>query len=233
MYRACEAYSNGGISEIQYALLLSKLSETLVSLRYGELAAGDFGRSLGGSTGTADSESSATGSAEGRATRELLRQANLRTEEKNNQVREAERDLQQARRENRELQNSLSQKQQEIDRTQSDLRTADAARAPVLERQLSDLRKESREIDNKLKEKSKDVSELERKLERAESEQRRSLDEARTAQSLAARSRAGGTVTVGGGLDRSPSSELAREIKEMQRDFLRDDGSVDAIIATC
>ena len=54
LYRACEAYANGAISDTTYAVLLSRYDDTMVTLLMGELAAGNFGGKLaaiGGSTG--------------------------------------------------------------------------------------------------------------------------------------------------------------------------------------
>lgn len=58
LYRACEAYANGAISDTTYAVLLSRYDDTMVTLLMGELAAGNFGRkqaALGGSTGGSSS----------------------------------------------------------------------------------------------------------------------------------------------------------------------------------
>ena len=54
LFRACEAYANGALSETAYAILLSRYDDTMVTLLTSELAAGAFGRSLA----TLSSESS-------------------------------------------------------------------------------------------------------------------------------------------------------------------------------
>lgn len=46
LYRACEAYANGALSEVTYAVILSGYADTMVTLMSGELAAGNFGQSL-------------------------------------------------------------------------------------------------------------------------------------------------------------------------------------------
>ena len=46
MYRACEAYANGALSKTEYAVILSRYDDTMVTLLMGELAAGAFGRPL-------------------------------------------------------------------------------------------------------------------------------------------------------------------------------------------
>lgn len=62
LYRACEAYANGAISDITYAVLLSRYDDTMVSMLTAELAAGAFGRSLAALGGQANTESSTKGS---------------------------------------------------------------------------------------------------------------------------------------------------------------------------
>jgi len=55
MYRACEAYQNGAISDTSYTLMLARFDKTMTSLLSSELAAGAFGRNLaalGGSAST-------------------------------------------------------------------------------------------------------------------------------------------------------------------------------------
>ncbi len=46
MYRACEAYANGALSKTEYAVILSRYDDTMVTLLLGELVAGNFGRPL-------------------------------------------------------------------------------------------------------------------------------------------------------------------------------------------
>jgi hypothetical protein len=46
LYRACEAYANGALSDIAYAVMLSGYSDVMVTLLTGELVAGNFGQSL-------------------------------------------------------------------------------------------------------------------------------------------------------------------------------------------
>jgi hypothetical protein len=53
LYRACEAYANGAFSEVTYAVLLSRYDDSMITLLFGELAAGNFGRSLVGLGGSA------------------------------------------------------------------------------------------------------------------------------------------------------------------------------------
>jgi len=46
LYRACEAYRNGALSEITYAIMLSRFDKLMVTMLTGELVAGNFGQSL-------------------------------------------------------------------------------------------------------------------------------------------------------------------------------------------
>jgi hypothetical protein len=46
LYRACEAYANGAMTETTYAILLSRYDDTMITLLLGELAAGNFGGQL-------------------------------------------------------------------------------------------------------------------------------------------------------------------------------------------
>jgi hypothetical protein len=47
LYRACEAYANGALSDTAYAMLLSRYDDTMVTMLTAELAAGAFGRTPG------------------------------------------------------------------------------------------------------------------------------------------------------------------------------------------
>jgi hypothetical protein len=46
LYRACEAYANGALSDIAYAVMLSGYGDVMVTLLTGELVAGNFGQAL-------------------------------------------------------------------------------------------------------------------------------------------------------------------------------------------
>ena len=59
LYRACEAYANGAIDEVFYAVMLGRYDDTMVTLLAGELAAGNFGRQLATLGGGSDSAASA------------------------------------------------------------------------------------------------------------------------------------------------------------------------------
>ena len=60
LYRACEAYANGALTETAYVVMLSRFDDTMVTMLLGELAAGAFGRSLAALGGTAEARSFAS-----------------------------------------------------------------------------------------------------------------------------------------------------------------------------
>ena len=62
LYRACEAYANGAISSTTYAVLISGVDDTLVTMLMGEMAAGAFGRPLAaiGTSTSADAQATLT-----------------------------------------------------------------------------------------------------------------------------------------------------------------------------
>jgi hypothetical protein len=59
LYRSCEAYSNGAISNTAYALMMARLDETTTTLLLGEMAAGAFGRQLGAIQSATDAKTTA------------------------------------------------------------------------------------------------------------------------------------------------------------------------------
>jgi murein L,D-transpeptidase YcbB/YkuD len=64
LFRACEAYSNGALSPISYALVLSRYGDTMVTMLGSEMIAGTYGHQLAtaGGSSTAHSSASLTGS---------------------------------------------------------------------------------------------------------------------------------------------------------------------------
>lgn len=60
LYRACEAYANGAISDTTYAVIVSGIDDTMVTLHAAEIAGGAFGRSLAALGGEASGEPSAS-----------------------------------------------------------------------------------------------------------------------------------------------------------------------------
>lgn len=97
LYRACEAYANGAISETAYAVLLSRYDDTMITLFMGELAAGNFGRRLATLGGTTSGAATAEG--ELRSPLDSVKAANdaaakkTAAEEKDKELAKAEDDL--------------------------------------------------------------------------------------------------------------------------------------------
>jgi len=46
LYRSCEAYANGAITDVTYAMIVGRIDDVMVTLLSGEVAAGAFGREL-------------------------------------------------------------------------------------------------------------------------------------------------------------------------------------------
>ncbi|MEM7425593.1 MAG: hypothetical protein AAF441_05825 [Pseudomonadota bacterium] len=64
LYRACEAYQNGAISQTMYALIVSRADRMSVALLSSEMAAGAFGRRLAAISGSASSAAGQSGASE-------------------------------------------------------------------------------------------------------------------------------------------------------------------------
>lgn len=99
LYRACEAYANGALSEVTYAVLLSRYDDTMVSMLMGELAAGAFGRSLATLSGSADASATAKGQLKStldtvETAEETATQTKTAAEQKEKEHSEAKADLQ-------------------------------------------------------------------------------------------------------------------------------------------
>ena len=60
LYRACEAYANGAMTDTVYAVIVSGIDDAMVTLHTAEIAGGAFGRELASIEGTAGGEPSAS-----------------------------------------------------------------------------------------------------------------------------------------------------------------------------
>jgi len=60
LYRACEAYANGAISDTTYAVLLSRFDDTMITMLTSELVAENFGHRLAALGTSADASSAAS-----------------------------------------------------------------------------------------------------------------------------------------------------------------------------
>ena len=90
MYRACEAYQNGAITDTSYTLMLSRFDKTMASMLASEVAAGAFGRNLaalGGSASTGGVDPKKLANA-----RDAVKAASDKVQEAAKQVAEAKED---------------------------------------------------------------------------------------------------------------------------------------------
>ncbi|MDQ1080541.1 hypothetical protein [Pseudoroseomonas cervicalis] len=87
LYRACEAYANGAVGPISYALILSRYGDTMVTLLGAETAAGAFGRAMAGIGGAAQGDALAGSAAVDKA---ALEQAETRLREASGKLSEAQ-----------------------------------------------------------------------------------------------------------------------------------------------
>ena len=232
LWRACEAFANGGISEINYTLLLARVPETIATLRYAELAGGDFGRSLATLGTSGEGKAAAEGTAEAKWLQELAIQASYKEDDSMKQTRDAERQLDSSRSEKLDAEKKLTSKQQQIDRTRDEIRTATPQNAPILERDLAEMRKEERQLNDKVQEKSAEVAERQRKVEQTRNDQQKRSDEAKVAQKLATEVKVNGSAQAAGAIPR-PTTSPASVLKDMHSDFLNDDFSSDLVLNSC
>jgi hypothetical protein len=75
LYRACEAYANGAISDTTYAVILSRYDDTMVTMLMGELAAGNFGQQLATLSSDASGNAAATAGKMTESSLETLKEA--------------------------------------------------------------------------------------------------------------------------------------------------------------
>jgi hypothetical protein len=138
LYRACEAYSNGAISNTTYAVMLSRYDDTMITMLMGELAAGNFGRSLAAIGGTASSKSSSEASLKAAMTRERDAQRNV------------ERSLDASRQAERRLDEAIKKEGADPD-TIAQLQTESATRKEELKEAETQHNKATEEFDSAVK----------------------------------------------------------------------------------
>lgn len=128
LYRACEAYANGSITETAYAVMLSRFDDTMLTMLLGEIAGGAFGRSLAGTGGSTSGEAKAT----------------LDVERKLSETREAEAELRRAI-------DRQAAAQDKLDQAKNSQETDDDAAVNAAEADLEQSSKEVSEAQNDLK----------------------------------------------------------------------------------
>jgi hypothetical protein len=199
LYRACEAYANGAISNTTYAVILSGFGDTMVSMLGSELAAGAFGRSLAGLGTEAAGKAAAT--AEISEKLKEHREAEAHLLEKRSEARDLQASLKETRTEARDIQRSLREKRTEARDTDKSLneqrvqsrqvegRLAEARdqqrqvrgeldratpdRTSAVREQLDQKNVEVAKLETELKETKKEVARLEADLEKKDGEIRK------------------------------------------------------------
>ena len=206
LYRACEAYANGAITETTYALMLSRYDDTMISMLLGEFAAGAFGRSLAGISG----ESAAKGVASLEHKRRIEDRASLETllSEKNSSLAELESQLKRSRDQTGRLESEL---------TEASVEGSDDEVAS-LTTQLEDSRKETRRLESEHQSTLKETNETIRDFS--------------LALKAEAESEAKAEAIVAGGITRTQDKDVAASLREMQKQFL-DDKGLDALVVAC
>jgi hypothetical protein len=156
LFRACEAYSNGAISDATYSLIVSRVDQTMVALLGSEMAAGAFGRDLAAIGGGAGGDSG-LGGADDTRVKELQGQAvaaNREVEGKRQAVATAQASQDEAAAERDELpfgtdaatlkaaNDKVAAASQKVQSARADLRSAEGGQAEI-ERQLAEARSAS------------------------------------------------------------------------------------------
>ena len=97
LYRACEAYANGAINATTYAMIVSRYDDTMITLMYGELVAGAFGRAGAFAGAGASGAGQAGGGIDREAAMKSLKDADDKVAEKTVQLNDAQIELKKAK----------------------------------------------------------------------------------------------------------------------------------------
>ncbi|MEE8295094.1 MAG: hypothetical protein V3R64_05240, partial [Sphingomonadales bacterium] len=203
MYRACEAFANGAISGTSYSLLMSKNNDAMVTLMLGETAGGAFGRSGAVLGGKATAEATASFSGAMKDFEEGLK--NMTTAEK--KVLEAE------------------EKKKSAATTVEDKKKIAAVTAGK-----TDVQQKADKDATEAAEKALKSAEVDLGAAKAARDQvKESLQSSSKAASKALSEIT--TATGFGGLDRKPDAEIAKQLVEMQGQYLSDSMGEDYMAA--
>jgi myosin heavy subunit len=262
LFRACEAYANGALSDMSYAILLSRYDDTMVTLLSSELAAGAFGRSLA----ALSSEAGGTG------------KSSLDVAEKRERTREAEKEVNNTRSEQREIESKLEAKQSDLNESEKTLnekraelseiesklkqaqaregdleqsvaaaeKSGNTARAASLKSDLDQARKETKKLETEkaqtekavakserqTSEFRKDVAKLETSQHQKEKEITKSLEDLRTKLEAEVTANAKASATAAGGITRLQDKDVANTIAGIQRKYIENINS-DALVVSC
>ncbi len=97
LYRACEAYANGAINATTYAMIVSRYDDTMITLMYGELVAGAFGRAGAAAGAGASGAGQAGGGIDRETAMKSLKDADDKVAEKTIQLNDAQIELKKAK----------------------------------------------------------------------------------------------------------------------------------------
>ena len=255
LYRACEAYANGAIGEVQYAVILSAIDETIITLLGAELAAGNFGRSLATLSGQSASEGSSEASA--KTALETLQEINSSLDQSSSEMQSLKTSLQESRNESRRLESSLAEIRDEkrqlegqiralegdLDLGPSDDVARDANGAPQAgqNRRLDDARSElteTRKREETLATELDRSKESERSLEtslKTEGARRNTLEQSQEsmAKAVSASTAKAGATAAGSILPGKQSPELAETIAGMQRTYIENGKGMKSLMIAC
>ena len=207
LYRACEAYANGALSNLEYSALLSRYDDTMTTLLAAEIAGGAFGRSLAGAGGETSSQSSSSAN-----TKSALQVANSLSTQ-----------LSQSLSRSSELQRELSAAIDTENQISSELAEAqadgNAEKQAALSRERSDASRRVRRLERSIETNMQSSSDLQRELE--------------IALNASGSATASGTAIAGGGIEPGKQNvEIARVIEDIQKNLV-ENVNADAISAAC
>ena len=257
LFRACEAFANGALSDISYAVMLSRYDDTMVTLLASEIAGGAFGRTL--AAASTEAGGSAKAALDITEKREQTRDAERTLETKRNEQRDTERKLDEKRNESRDAERQLNQKRSEVvtkdgELTKSKLAEGDLQRAVAagganaaqrkselaqkqketrqLEAELSQTQKEASKLESDVSRLQKESQQLEATLNQKDKEVTRSVEDVNRKLTAEAQANAKSAAIAGGGITRLQDKDVANTIAGIQRKYLENINS-DSLVVAC
>lgn len=237
LFRACEAYANGAISDTTYTILVSRYDDVMVTLLASELAGGAFGRRLAALTGetSADSGASLDASQKVKRSSQLLKEL----ETKRNESRELSEKVARLNTEERKLSSDLKRAEKgvatlgeeaavmeadtSLPRAESDAKKAELAKAQQNEAAIS------RKLDSARDQRAS----LEGELKQVENSKRDLETELSVALESSAKAVAKAGAEAGGGIEAGKQgAEVAESIANIQRQYINNINA-DALAVAC
>jgi murein L,D-transpeptidase YcbB/YkuD len=205
LYRACEGYAQGALSETAYAVLLSRYDDTMVTLLSTEMAAGAFGRTLASISGEANSEG----------------EASLEHQEKISIMQETVSEFKETLKRSKEINKEL-----EHLREQKGLLQSVANTEGISEEQQSEFMEQLKNVENEIQSAELEQESNNKNLEKSDKELHNKLNS--TAKSVAK-----STATSAGGITPGKQTkEIATVIEEIQKNYVENINS-DAVDVAC